>query len=311
MGPREIGGRVLTAARTRRWRAELDAPVPPLPTPAPRFTATLPVGALAAVSDEAAEQPARHRRPADGRARRVLRRGSATTWSRRTGRCDPKTGRRAPADVYAFDVPYRDEDAVGDIKQLWEPSRHQHLTVLAAAYALTGDDALRPSCRRPPEVVVGRQPADARRALDQRHRAGHPAAVVGVGPAAARRLAGRGGPVRAQPRGRAPDPRPPALAGGVPEPGLVGEQPRHRRGRGPVGRGLRVRLVPRVGAVAGRRAARRWNGSCGATRSRPGSTASWRPSTTGSCWSWAWPRWRRRRPRASRCPTRRGGCCCG
>ncbi|EYT83339.1 heparinase, partial [Streptomyces sp. Tu 6176] len=34
----------------------------------------------------------------------------------------------------------RDEDAVGDIKQIWEPSRHQYLTVLAAAHALTGDE---------------------------------------------------------------------------------------------------------------------------------------------------------------------------
>lgn len=53
--------------------------------------------------------------------------------------CDPKTGRRAPWG-YAFDVPYRNEDAVGDIKQIWEPSRHQYLLQLAAAYAITGDE---------------------------------------------------------------------------------------------------------------------------------------------------------------------------
>ncbi|EGX54503.1 hypothetical protein SZN_37631, partial [Streptomyces zinciresistens K42] len=52
---------------------------------------------------------------------------------------DPRTGRRAPGG-HAFDVPYRDEEAAGDIKQIWEPSRHQYLTVLAAAYALTGDE---------------------------------------------------------------------------------------------------------------------------------------------------------------------------
>ncbi|MYS49941.1 heparinase, partial [Streptomyces sp. SID6013] len=52
---------------------------------------------------------------------------------------DPKTGRRAPGG-YAFDVPYRDEDAAGDVKQIWEPSRHQYLTVLAAAYAVTGNE---------------------------------------------------------------------------------------------------------------------------------------------------------------------------
>ncbi|MEU3502358.1 alginate lyase family protein [Streptomyces hundungensis] len=52
---------------------------------------------------------------------------------------DPKTGRRA-GHGHAFDVPYRDESVVGDIKQIWEPSRHQYLTVLAAAYAITGED---------------------------------------------------------------------------------------------------------------------------------------------------------------------------
>ena len=36
MGPREIGGRVVTAARVRAWRAELAVPVPPLPSPPPQ-----------------------------------------------------------------------------------------------------------------------------------------------------------------------------------------------------------------------------------------------------------------------------------
>ncbi len=139
MGPREIGGRVVTAARIREWRAELDAPVPPLSTPPPAFTAALPADALAAVSDEAAANLlATADRLMAGHAEYFgVQRDDmvAPDWS-----LDPKTGRRAPADVYAFDVPYRNEDAVGDVKQLWEPSRHQHLTVLAAAYALTGDD---------------------------------------------------------------------------------------------------------------------------------------------------------------------------
>ncbi|MEU1601231.1 alginate lyase family protein, partial [Streptomyces sp. NPDC005708] len=59
---------------------------------------------------------------------------AAPDWS-----FDPKTGRRAPSG-YAFDVPYRNEEAVGDIKQIWELSRHQYLTVLAAAYAITGEE---------------------------------------------------------------------------------------------------------------------------------------------------------------------------
>jgi hypothetical protein len=53
---------------------------------------------------------------------------------------DVRTGRRAPDRTYAFDVPYRREDVVGNVKYVWEASRHQHLTVLAAAYRLTGDE---------------------------------------------------------------------------------------------------------------------------------------------------------------------------
>jgi len=106
----------------------------------PRFTAVLPAGTLGKVSAEASK---RLLATADelmaGRAEYfgLLREDMVSPdWA-----LDPKIGRRAPSDVYAFDVPYRSEDTVGDIKQIWEPSRHQHLTVLAAAYALTGDES--------------------------------------------------------------------------------------------------------------------------------------------------------------------------
>ncbi|MGA5822765.1 alginate lyase family protein [Kitasatospora sp. NPDC094028] len=136
MGPQEVAGRVGDALRRRRWRT---APVPPCPlAPAARFTAVLPAGALAAVPPDAAKRLlAEADRLMDGRARffGVERADmAAPDWWR-----DPRTGRRAP-DGYAFDVPYRDEDAVGDIKQIWEPSRHQYLTVLAAAYAVSGNE---------------------------------------------------------------------------------------------------------------------------------------------------------------------------
>ncbi|MFB6890008.1 alginate lyase family protein [Kitasatospora sp. NPDC056327] len=135
MGPREIGGRAGDAVRRRRWRA---APPHCPPVTGARFTAVLPAGALAAVPPDAAKRLAAEAdRLLDGHAEffGVDRDDLAgPDWSR-----DPKTGRRAPGG-YAFDVPYRDEDAVGDIKQIWEPSRHQYLTVLAAAYAVTGDE---------------------------------------------------------------------------------------------------------------------------------------------------------------------------
>ncbi|MGW2824774.1 alginate lyase family protein [Streptomyces sp. NPDC001443] len=135
MGPREVGGRAADTVRRRRWRSA--RPVAPSVTGA-RFTAVLPAGTLAAVPPDAAKRlVAEADRLLDGHveyfgvARDDL--ADPNWWY------DPKTGRRAPWG-YAFDVPYRDEDAVGDIKQIWELSRHQYLTVLAAAYALTEDE---------------------------------------------------------------------------------------------------------------------------------------------------------------------------
>ncbi|MDX3636146.1 alginate lyase family protein [Streptomyces europaeiscabiei] len=135
MGPREVGGRAGDAVRRRRWRSAL--PTCPSVTGA-RFTAVLPAGTIAAVPPDAAKRlVAEADRLMDGHAEffGVNRDDLADPdWFH-----DPKTGRRAPGG-YAFDVPYRDEDLVGDIKQIWELSRHHHLTVLAAAYAITGDE---------------------------------------------------------------------------------------------------------------------------------------------------------------------------
>ena len=53
---------------------------------------------------------------------------------------DPVTGRRAPQVRYAFDVDHRAEEVTGNVKQVWELSRHHHLTTLAAAWWVSGDD---------------------------------------------------------------------------------------------------------------------------------------------------------------------------
>ncbi|HEV2071994.1 MAG TPA: alginate lyase family protein [Acidimicrobiales bacterium] len=53
---------------------------------------------------------------------------------------DPITGRRAPRDRYAFRINHRSEEEAGNVKQVWELSRHHHLTVLAAAWFLSGDE---------------------------------------------------------------------------------------------------------------------------------------------------------------------------
>ena len=52
---------------------------------------------------------------------------------------DPQTGRQAPRR-FALDINLRDPTLVGNIKYLWEKNRHHHLTVLALAHALTGDE---------------------------------------------------------------------------------------------------------------------------------------------------------------------------
>jgi hypothetical protein len=134
MGPAEIAGRTGDVLRKRRWREEFAHPQRPNPLPHREFTSVtlpeLPADAVARLVATAEELMA-GRAEYFGVTREDL---VAPDWS-----LDPKTGHRAPADTYTFDIPYRDENAIGDVKQIWEPSRHQHLTVLAAAYAGTGE----------------------------------------------------------------------------------------------------------------------------------------------------------------------------
>src|SRR5262249_20293450 len=60
---------------------------------------------------------------------------SAADWFR-----DSDTGITAPADIYSFDIDARDPQVTGNHKFLLEPSRLQHVTLLAAAYFLTRRD---------------------------------------------------------------------------------------------------------------------------------------------------------------------------
>jgi len=54
---------------------------------------------------------------------------------------DPVTGRRAPAERYAFRINHRSEELTGNVKQIWEIARLQHLTLLATAWFLSHDEA--------------------------------------------------------------------------------------------------------------------------------------------------------------------------
>ena len=49
------------------------------------------------------------------------------------------TGTQIQLD-YCFDIDSRDTGKVGHVKDVWEKNRHQHLTLLALAYALSDDE---------------------------------------------------------------------------------------------------------------------------------------------------------------------------
>ncbi|MET0534720.1 MAG: alginate lyase family protein [Steroidobacter sp.] len=67
--------------------------------------------------------------------------GFPPQWNR-----DPKTGKQAPLR-FGKTLNYRDESIVGDIKYLWEPSRHSQLVTLAQAWHLSRDDRYAQGCR--------------------------------------------------------------------------------------------------------------------------------------------------------------------
>ena len=138
---REQAVRLAWARRqVRPWQL---AALPPLtevlPASRRRFTATLPAGTAALV-------PADARDAVVATADRLL----AGEWEmlgtvrgdlkRPDWFHDPVTGRRSDPGAFAFRLDQRDERAVGNVKQVWELSRLQHLTLLAAAAYLTGDD---------------------------------------------------------------------------------------------------------------------------------------------------------------------------
>ena len=144
MSPGEIAWRVREQALRRVWarrqvRPAQVAALPPLPPRDRRFAAVLPADAATAVPGEAV---AAIRAAADrimagewemlGVARTDMK---APDWFR-----DPVTGRRSDPGAYAFGVNHRDEAAVGNIKQVWEVNRLQHLTLLATAWYLTRHD---------------------------------------------------------------------------------------------------------------------------------------------------------------------------
>ncbi len=139
MSPAEIVHRSQDAARRRVWKARRPDPPPRRDIVGPAGP-TVPDGLLDGLE---AGPRAALLAAADG-----LLDGRWTQFGRERDDMtaeldyfgDPVTGTRAPDEAFSLTIDHRDEAAVGNIKFVWEPARHQHLTVLAAAYACSGDE---------------------------------------------------------------------------------------------------------------------------------------------------------------------------
>ncbi len=144
MQPREIGWRLSDAAWRRLWArrrvttwASLECPDGLRPGRA--FASPLPDAAGDELPTEVVQSVLEA-------ADRLLEGRWDVLGSNRPDITDPDwfldvvTGVRAPDRDLAFSVNHRDESQVGNIKSLWEVSRHHHLTLLASAFWLSGDE---------------------------------------------------------------------------------------------------------------------------------------------------------------------------
>ncbi len=141
MDATEIRGRVRDEAYRRLWKSRPPAP-PKATTPAtrrlPMMVATLPA-AMGSVSPSARQALLAEADEMLAGRLTVLGRTRSDVTDQVDYHLDIDTGRRAPAEIYCFDVDIRDDAVVGNAKFVWELARHQHLTTLAAAYAASND----------------------------------------------------------------------------------------------------------------------------------------------------------------------------
>jgi hypothetical protein len=145
MSPAEVAWRIQDQVIRAAWsprqvtRHQLARAMPPPPPGGLTFTAVLP-------PDIAARVPAEAREAVLEAADRLLKGEWETLGVLRTDLerpdwfRDPVTGRRSHPDRYAFRVDHRSQEQTGNVKQVWEIARLQHLTLLAAAWALSHDD---------------------------------------------------------------------------------------------------------------------------------------------------------------------------
>jgi Heparinase II/III-like protein/Heparinase II/III N-terminus len=144
MSPAEVVWRtrdqVLRAAWSRRQVRPGQVPVDtPLSGGDREFAAVLPPGTAERISGEARAailESAERLLCGDWEALGVVR----TDLVQPDWFLDPVTGRQSVKDRHAFRIDHRSEEQVGNVKQVWELSRLQHLTMLATAWFLTHDE---------------------------------------------------------------------------------------------------------------------------------------------------------------------------
>jgi hypothetical protein len=143
MSPAEMAWRArdqaVQAAWTRRQVRDVQALAGPPSPGVPRFSSVLPAGA-------AAQVPGQARAALLDAAGRLMKGEWEVLGVTRTDLVqpdwftDPVTGRRSDPGRYSFRVDHRSQEQTGNIKQVWEISRLQHLTLLATAWYLTRED---------------------------------------------------------------------------------------------------------------------------------------------------------------------------
>lgn len=137
MSADEVGWRAVERARRAVWaRRRFAVPGPatagrPAPAPVAADLGALPPAARRRLV-AAAEGIVGGRIELLGVERHDMQ---APAWS-----LDPRSGERYPEHRSAFRIDHRSAADRRDVKQVWELSRHHHLTVLACAWRATGDD---------------------------------------------------------------------------------------------------------------------------------------------------------------------------
>lgn len=139
MSPREVQGRLVDRARQERWRRAL--PDQPRQTSDRAASIAQPSGEILQAPNAAALEALvatatdllEGRWEMFGRMRTDVTAEVDYHW-------DFVNDRRAPDTDFFSTIDHRNESVVGNVKFIWELARHHHLTVLAAAYSLTGDE---------------------------------------------------------------------------------------------------------------------------------------------------------------------------